>query len=106
MSKEQANVIEYLVCVIGAFAWQFSLTNALAYKYLRQYEGLAFLTKHYGAEHTLSIEDTVEDIAIICNRHGNVDTMKLYHDSSFYSPHTLVFFGTERTICLHHKIEE
>ena len=39
MSKEQANVIEYLVCVIGAFARQFSLTNAQAYKYLRQYEG-------------------------------------------------------------------
>lgn len=75
MSKEQANVIEYLVCVIGAFARQFSLTNAQAYKYLRQYEGLAFLMKHYGVEHTLSIEDAVEDIAIICNRHGGALTL-------------------------------
>ena len=70
MSKEQANIIEYLVCVIGAFARQFSLTNAKAYQYLRQYKGIDFLTKHYGAEHTLSIEDAVEDIATICNRHG------------------------------------
>ena len=31
MSKEQTNIIEYLVCVIGAFARQFSLTNAKAY---------------------------------------------------------------------------
>ena len=75
MSKEQANVIEYLVCVIGAFARQFSLTNAQAYKYLRRYEGLAFLMKHYGVEHTLSIEDAVEDIAIICNRHGGALTL-------------------------------
>ena len=70
MSKEQSNIVEYLVCVIGAFAKQFSLTNAKAYQYLRQYKGLDFLTKHYGVEHTQSIEDAVEDITIVCNRHG------------------------------------
>ena len=70
MSKEQSNIIEYLICVIGAFARQFSLTNAKAYQYLRQYKGLEFLTKHYGVEHTQSIEDAVEDITVICNRHG------------------------------------
>ena len=59
MSKEQSNIIEYLVCVIGAFARQFSLTNAKAYQYLRQYKGLDFLTKHYDVEHTQSIEDAV-----------------------------------------------
>ena len=69
MSKEQSNIIEYLVFVIGAFAQQFSLTNAKAYKYLHQYKGLDFLTKHYGAEHTQSVEDVVEDITVICNRH-------------------------------------
>ena len=61
MTREQSNVIEYLVCVIGAFAQQFSLTNAKAYQYLRQYKGLEFLTKHYGVEHTQSIEDAVEE---------------------------------------------
>ncbi|MBR6196921.1 MAG: DUF3791 domain-containing protein [Bacteroidaceae bacterium] len=70
MSKEQRNTIEYLVCIIGAFANRFSLTNAKAYQYLRKYKGLDFLTKHYKVEHTLSIEDAIEDIAIICNRHG------------------------------------
>ena len=57
MTREQSNIIEYLVCVIGAFAQHFSLTNAKAYQY-------------YGVEHTQSIEDAVEDITIICNRHG------------------------------------
>lgn len=28
MSKEQSNIVEYLVCVIGAFAKQFSLTGS------------------------------------------------------------------------------
>ena len=70
MSKEQSNIIEYLTCVIGAFARQFSLTNANAYRYLRQYKGLDFLIRHYTVEHTQSIEDAVEDITLICNRHG------------------------------------
>ena len=70
MSIEQRNTIEYLVCVIGAFAQRFALTNAKAYNYLEKYKGLEFLTKHYDAEHTQSIDDAVEDITIICNRHG------------------------------------
>lgn len=72
MSNEQSTIVEYLVCVIGAFARQFSLTNAKAYRYLRNYKGLEFLTRHYGAEHTLSIDDAVEDCTVICNRHGGV----------------------------------
>ena len=70
MSKEQSNIIEYIIWVIGSFARQFSLTNAKAYEYLRKYKGLEFLNKHYGIEHTQSIEDAVEDITIICNRYG------------------------------------
>ena len=70
MSKEQSDIVEYLVCVIGAFARQFSLTNAKAYQYLREFKGLDFLTRHYAAEHTQSIEDAVEDCSVICHRHG------------------------------------
>ena len=70
MSKEQSNIIEYLVCVIGAFAKHFSLTNAKAYQYLREFKGLDFLTKHYEIEHTFSIDDAVEDCIIVCHRHG------------------------------------
>lgn len=70
MSKEQSNIVEYLVCVIGAFAKSYSLTNAMAYRYLRDFKGLDFLSKHYDVEHTLSIEEAVEDIATICHRHG------------------------------------
>lgn len=72
MSKEQSNIIEYLVCVIGAFAKRFSMTNANSYEYLRKYKGLDFLTKHYAVEHTQSIEDAVDDLAIVCSRHGGV----------------------------------
>lgn len=70
MSKEQSNIIEYLICVIGAFAHRFALSNAKSYQYLREFKGLNFLIKHYEAEHTLSIDDAVEDLAVICHRHG------------------------------------
>ena len=70
MSKEQSNILEYLICVIGAFAQKFALSNEKAYQYLREFKGLDFLVKHYEAEHTLSIDDAVEDIAVICHRHG------------------------------------
>ena len=70
MSKEQHNIVEYTVCIIGAFAKRFSMTNAKAYRYLRDFKGLDFLTKHYSVEHTLSVENAVEDCAIVCQRHG------------------------------------
>lgn len=68
-------MVEYLVCVIGAFARRFSLTNARAYRYLRDYKGLNFLTQHYAAEHTLSVEDALDDLAIVCHRHGGALTI-------------------------------
>lgn len=70
MTREMSNIIEYLVCCIGAFANKYALTNAKAYQYLHAFKGLDFLIKCYDVEHTFSIEDAVEDIAVICRRHG------------------------------------
>lgn len=70
MTREMSNTIEYLVCCIGAFANKYALTNAKAYQYLNAFKGLDFLIKYYDVEHTLSIEDAVEDTATICRRHG------------------------------------
>lgn len=70
MSTEQSNILEYIICCIGAFAERFSITNGQAYQYLQKYKGLEFLQKHYNIEHTFSIEDAVEDCANICLRHG------------------------------------
>lgn len=70
MTREQSNMVEYIVVIVGAFAHLHLLTNGKAYQYLRKYKGLDFLLKHYGAEHSLSIEDALEDVAAICKRHG------------------------------------
>lgn len=70
MPQKQSNILEYLICMIGAFAERFSLSNKQAYHYLSRYHALDFLQKHYDTEHTFSIEDAVEDCARICQRNG------------------------------------
>lgn len=55
------NIIEYVNCCVGAFANRFSLTLAQSYAYLRRFKGIDFLIDCYAAEHTISIEDAVDD---------------------------------------------
>ena len=68
--QEIINKIEYVVACVGAFAQRFHLSNTQAYSYLRRFTGIDFLINHYQAEHTLSIDDAVDDIRLICQRNG------------------------------------
>lgn len=68
--KEIFDKIEYVVACVGAFAQRFNLSNAQAYAYLRRFTGIDFLLDCYAAEHTLSIDDAVSDLRIICQRKG------------------------------------
>ncbi len=62
--------IEYVVACVGAFAQRYKLSNSQAYAYLRRFTGIDFLLDCYAAEHTLSIDDAVSDLKILCNRKG------------------------------------
>lgn len=64
------NIIEYVNCCVGAFANRFHLTLSQSYAYLRRFQGIDFLIECYPAEHTLSIEDAVEDMAVLCQKNG------------------------------------
>lgn len=68
--KDIINKIEYVVCCVGAFADRFNISNAQAYAYLRRFSGIDFLLDCYAAEHTLSIDDAVNDLASICLKKG------------------------------------
>lgn len=68
--SEILNRIEYVICCVGAFAMRFNLSNAQAYAYLRRFTGIDFLLDCYEAEHTLSIDDAVEDIMHVCLQKG------------------------------------
>lgn len=66
-SKE---VIEYIVIAISEFAKRNFLSLKEASNYLLRFKGIDFLEKCYAAEHTLSINDWVDDITAICKRNG------------------------------------
>lgn len=68
--RETKNRIEYIVAVVSCFAGHFKLTNSQAYAYLRRYTGIDFLIDCYEAEHTLSIENAVEDLQLYCYNRG------------------------------------
>ena len=70
MKTQKINTINWIVVCVNEFARQFSLDVKTAFKYLYNYGGIDFLQEHYEAEHTLSFDEAVEDLQIICQNNG------------------------------------
>lgn len=65
-----SDVIHYVVMSLGLFARKYKLTKREACNYLSRFKGLDFTIRNYEAEHQLSIQECVEDMAAICKRNG------------------------------------
>lgn len=63
-------MIEYIVMAITEFAKRHLLTIRDASNYLIRFKGIDFLEQCYPAEHTLSLNDCIDDITAICKRNG------------------------------------
>ena len=70
MSQEIRNRIDYTVMCISEFSQRHDMHPQKAYKYLKEYGGIAFLKDCYDAEHLLSIEDAIDDLTAVCARNG------------------------------------
>lgn len=64
------NKISYTVACVSNFANAFNLSKKEAFSYLYNNKAIAFLKEHYDIEHTLSLDDAVEDMAEICRQNG------------------------------------
>lgn len=64
------NKIRYINMCIVEFGKKFGMSAFLSHKYLKEYQGLAFLDKCYEAEHQLSLDDAIDDLKNYCKRHG------------------------------------
>jgi GTPase SAR1 family protein len=62
--------ITWTIAAISEFAKAKALSVKQAFNYLSLFKGMDFLEAHYGAEHLLSFDDTVEDLTAICQRNG------------------------------------
>ena len=57
--KADKNLIDYVMTVIRE-----------ASNYIRRFKGIDFLTEFYDVEHTLSFNDCVDDLTIVCQNNG------------------------------------
>ena len=65
-------MIGYMVTCIAEFARLHGISRREAFRFLREYKAIDFLKENYGIEHTLSINDAMEDMLIICRNNGGV----------------------------------
>lgn len=61
---------EYAVALIAEFALRFGLTEAQAYRYLKTYDAISLIDKHYGMLHTMDFRGNVDDLAAYCRSRG------------------------------------
>ena len=64
------DIVEDSVFIVRKFAQQFKLSLRDAFNYLYKFQGLAFLQKHYGYEHTQPAYRTIEAMTEICRKNG------------------------------------
>lgn len=72
MPKHEKNIIAFVVMCINEYAKRNDMTSKDAYLYLREYKGIDFLIETYEAEHTVGLDDVMEDLAQICANNGGV----------------------------------
>lgn len=70
MAKEDVDVLNYIVVCISEFARRHGIHMRDAYIYLGQHKGIEFLKEFYDVEHTLSFEEVLDDLTVICRRNG------------------------------------
>ncbi len=57
------------MCIVE-FGQKYGMPANMSYNYLKEHKALEFLDECYPAEHTLSLEDALEDMQIISRRNG------------------------------------
>jgi len=71
-TKQQTNIINYIVICINDFAERFTMDAKAAYRFLSEFGGIDFLMQHYEIEHTLSLDEAIDDLEMVCCRNGGV----------------------------------
>lgn len=62
--------IPFLTACVHAFGKRFAMTRQAAFQYLHKHNGLSFLIEFYDVEHLQSMDETIDDLLIICKKHG------------------------------------
>ena len=67
MSKYE---IKFITSAVQVFARRFAITRQASFRYLQQHKALAFLVEFYDVLHLQSMDDTIDEMLIICRQNG------------------------------------
>ncbi|MGN0222983.1 MAG: DUF3791 domain-containing protein [Muribaculaceae bacterium] len=62
--------VKYVVALIAEFASHHQLSDAQAFRYLRNFGAIDLCDEFYQTMHTLSFNDNVENLTIFCRNKG------------------------------------
>jgi len=62
--------VQYYVMCISAFSNKKGLNQRDTFNYLYDHKGIDFLIECYEAEHTLSLDNAVDDLTRVCKNNG------------------------------------
>jgi len=68
--SELKKKINFTVVCVNEFASKFHIASKEAFIYLYDHKGIEFIKDHYDIEHTLSLDDAVEDLVMVCRNNG------------------------------------
>ena len=72
LDKNMRDKISFISYIIPKFAADYKMEIQQAYRYLKQYGGLAFLMEHWWALHTDNDIWAVHDIYQVCRNNGGL----------------------------------
>ncbi len=68
--SELKKKINYTVVCVNEFTNKFNIDSKDAFYYLYEHKVIYFIRDHYDIEHTLSLDDAVEDLTMVCRNNG------------------------------------
>lgn len=70
--SEERKQINYAVVCVSEFAKEHNLSAKKAFQFLFEHKAIEFLKENYDIEHTLSLDDVLNDLLEICKKNGGV----------------------------------
>lgn len=70
--SEERKQINYAVACVSEFAHKHNLTMKEAFRFLFEYKAIEFIKENYDIEHTLSLDDALDDMLMICRKNGGM----------------------------------
>lgn len=68
--SEERKQINYMVVCVNEFARKHNLKMKEAFQFLFQHKAIEFLKENYDIEHTLSLDDALDDMLTVCRKNG------------------------------------